>query len=213
MLTPRPPVDWANVVLGGGATNKFRVFARDEDCGSQAPSCLFSPARRRAMPTEAATSTFFSTTSLLTKYALSSLSSDSSNISRQLVPKVKSIIDHLKSTLPKRERSAYDNSEGIPADQSTELLIVKGFDALTLVPEYRKDFPPPVVQIILASNQSIASSLVEFDLDSCCVAFTGTKVVALPRACRAVALGTNLFDPAVARRRVSSRLGQMRPRR
>jgi hypothetical protein len=53
----------------------------------------------------------------------------------------------------------------------------------------RRDF-----QIVLRQYHDPAEVLLGFDVDSCCVAFDGTRVLALPRWRRAVTQGLNLVD-------------------
>ena len=49
------------------------------------------------------------------------------------------------------------------------------------------------VQVILHRFASVGELLTGFDLDSCCVAFDGVRVLALPRAVRALRRGYNLI--------------------
>lgn len=52
----------------------------------------------------------------------------------------------------------------------------------------------PHVQIILRAYRSIGQLLVGFDLDSCCLAYDGQRVLATTRGVRALSCGYNLVD-------------------
>ncbi|GAA5839771.1 hypothetical protein JCM9279_005164 [Rhodotorula babjevae] len=141
---------------------------------------------------------------------------------QELIPKVKSMIDQIKSALPpvpQKTKRVYgkdytttevpvaSDDEGWIANHQFdwseqhkgELLVIKGFNALTLVPPMTvKDRRP--VQIILQSHQTMFDALAGFDLDCCSLGFNGKEVVAVPRAVRALALGANLLDVKLARR-------------
>ncbi|GAA5991704.1 hypothetical protein JCM11641_001950 [Rhodosporidiobolus odoratus] len=146
----------------------------------------------------------------------------------ELIPKVNSIVEQIQSVLPpppKPTRIKYNyetkKSETVEiaaededwfADHyfdweeqhKGEILIIKGFNAITLVPP-REFSPRKVIQIVLVSNPTIFDALAPFDLDACCVGYTGTQAVAHPRATRAFALGgwtggVNLLDIKLARK-------------
>ncbi|KAL8277092.1 hypothetical protein RQP46_010520 [Phenoliferia psychrophenolica] len=111
----------------------------------------------------------------------------------QLIAKTRKIIEEIRSALPD--------------ELKPRLLLIKGFNAITLLApcnEYKKK---RVIQIILKSNASIFEAIASFDLDACCVAFTGNAVVAAPRAARSLALGNwggggiNLLDVRLCRSR------------
>jgi hypothetical protein len=55
--------------------------------------------------------------------------------------------------------------------------------------------PFRTIQVILRLYCSLEHVLLGFDVDSCCFGFDGRRVVALPRALRAVRRGYNLVDP------------------
>ncbi|BGP20505.1 hypothetical protein JCM10213_007662 [Rhodosporidiobolus nylandii] len=146
----------------------------------------------------------------------------------ELVPKVASIIEQIKAALPpvKRTQSKYDFETGtyktveVASDDEDwindryfswseqhegELLIIKGFNAITLVPPRSHKGQRRIIQIVLVSNQTIFDALAPFDLDACCVGWTGKQVIALPRAARSLALGgwtagVNLLDIKLARK-------------
>jgi hypothetical protein len=83
-----------------------------------------------------------------------------------------------------------------------------GFNAITLVPPRTSAHTGSsrrVIQIVLVSNPSIFDALAPFDLDACCVGYTGKQVVALPRAVRALSFGewkggVNFLDIKLARK-------------
>jgi len=132
------------------------------------------------------------------------------------------MIDQIKSALPpvpqktkrvygKDYRStevpvASDDEEWIADHQfdwsgqhKGELLVIKGFNALTLVPPKTVTARRPI-QIILQSHKTTFDALAGFDLDCCSVGWDGKEVVAVPRAVRALALGANLLDVKLARK-------------
>jgi len=56
--------------------------------------------------------------------------------------------------------------------------------------------PFRTVQVILRLYHSLEHVLLGFDVDACCFGFDGRRVLALPRALRAVRRGYNLVDPS-----------------
>ncbi|BGP43792.1 hypothetical protein JCM10449v2_007849 [Rhodotorula kratochvilovae] len=134
----------------------------------------------------------------------------------ELIPKVNSIIEQIKSTLPpapkkpvKDRQSGKVNSASNSAFYSLfnwagqreddQFLIIKGFNAITLVPP-KSVAPRRTIQIILPSYKTAFDALAWFDLDACAVGFDGENVFAVPRAVRALALGANLLDVKLARK-------------
>ncbi len=69
--------------------------------------------------------------------------------------------------------------------------VIRSENSITFIP------PPPYrrIQVITRLYYSMEQVLLGFDLDSCCVGYDGKRVLALPRAVRALALGYNLVDP------------------
>ncbi|BGP20451.1 hypothetical protein JCM10213v2_008599 [Rhodosporidiobolus nylandii] len=110
----------------------------------------------------------------------------------ELIPKVNSLIRQIQSSnsLPSYEEEEKTWQPGDPEYYNSErkLLIIKGFNAISLIPPEDVE-PRVIIQIILVSNPSAFDALAFFDLDHCTVGFTGERVVALPRAVRALSLG------------------------
>jgi len=129
----------------------------------------------------------------------------------QLIPKINSIITQITSTLPPPpplgEDDVQDNAFYWEMQHRGELLILKGFNALTLLPPIDKSTQNArrrAIQIVLNKNSTKFDSLAKFDLDVCCLGFDGKKVVAVPRAVRALSSKVNWFDSKVARSIVST---------
>lgn len=143
------------------------------------------------------------------------------------MPKVNAIIEQIKSTLPpppKKTRIEWssgkhkeievdsDDEEWLQdhyfawhSQHEGELLVLKGFNAFTLVPPLVDGSTRRrTIQIICQSFETRFDALAGFDLDCCAVGWDGKEVVAVPRAVRALALGANLFDPKLARKGVRS---------
>ncbi|GAA5992530.1 hypothetical protein JCM5350_008267, partial [Sporobolomyces pararoseus] len=107
----------------------------------------------------------------------------------QLIPKVNQIIQQISSALP---------------PSSSKLLILKGFNATTLLPPLPDTNNPEsphrrAIQIVLQANPTVYDSIAGFDLDVCAIAFDGEKVRAVPGAIRALSSNVNYFDPKYAR--------------
>ncbi|GJN94125.1 hypothetical protein Rhopal_007199-T1 [Rhodotorula paludigena] len=121
----------------------------------------------------------------------------------QLIPKVNAIIEQIKSAialaLSAGNSASPSTAGGDPASVSSELLVIKGFNAITLVPPLGFT-PRRTIQIVLQSHKSTFDALAWFDLDCCALGWDGKEVLAVPRAIRALALGFNLYDPKVARK-------------
>ncbi|GAA5833721.1 hypothetical protein JCM11251_003213 [Rhodosporidiobolus azoricus] len=188
-------LDWSNVILGGGSVLSLLTGKAKEKCYANSDFDLFL-------------------------YGLKP---------EELIPKVSSIIDQIKAALPppkstkthqghkdgeykSREIEVDDEDEDLRMDtyfewdshHMGELMILKGFNAISLVPRSFKA-ARRIIQIVLVSNDTIFDALAPFDLDACCVGWTGKEVVALPRAVRALSLGewrggVNLLDTKVARK-------------
>ncbi|GAA5982692.1 hypothetical protein JCM10908_006748 [Rhodotorula pacifica] len=120
----------------------------------------------------------------------------------ELIPKVNSIIEQIQAALPPKPRqttTVYKGSwkEGrtqVGVDETSEewrwehrfkwesqyqgeLLIVKGFNAITLVPPLGFKCRRPI-QIVLHNHASAFDALADFDLDACAVGYTGKTVIA-----------------------------------
>ncbi|GAA5962713.1 hypothetical protein JCM3765_006176 [Sporobolomyces pararoseus] len=105
----------------------------------------------------------------------------------QLIPKVSQIIQQISSALP--------------SSSSSKLLILKGFNATTLLPPLSSSHSHPrrAIQIVLQSNSTVYDSIAGFDLDVCAICFDGEKFKAVPGAIRALSSNLNYFDPKYAR--------------
>ncbi|GAA5974082.1 hypothetical protein JCM8115_001735 [Rhodotorula mucilaginosa] len=191
-------LDWNNVVLGGGAVLSILTGKSEDEAYKNSDLDLF----------------------------LVGLQPD------ELIPKVNSIIEQIQATLPPKPKLTETVTEGskkkgtyrtreVEIDENSkewrdehgfewesqyrgELLIVKGFNAITLVPP-RSVAPRRPIQIVLQSNPTVFDALAWFDLDACAVGYTGETVVAVPRAIRSLSLGDwtggiNLFDPKLGRK-------------
>ncbi|GAA5894706.1 hypothetical protein JCM8208_006049 [Rhodotorula glutinis] len=181
-------LDWSNVVLGGGAVLSILTGQQESKSYKGSDLDLFLVGLEP----------------------------------QELIPKVKSMVDQIKAALPpvpQNTKRVYDkNYEArevpVASDDKEwvmehefdwsrqhrgELLVLKGFNALTLVPPKTVSGRRPV-QIILQSHQTTFDALAGFDLDCCSVGWNGKEVVAVPRAVRALALGANLLDVKLARR-------------
>ncbi len=75
--------------------------------------------------------------------------------------------------------------------ENKNLTVVRTDFAITFV----GGWPRRHIQIILRLYRSPAEVLLGFDIDACCVAFDGTRVLALPRAQRALTKCYNIVDP------------------
>ncbi|GAA6017534.1 hypothetical protein JCM10207_008260 [Rhodosporidiobolus poonsookiae] len=187
-------VDWSNVMLGGGSVLALLTGKQKDKAYSGSDFDLFLYGHKP----------------------------------EELIPKVSSLIDQIRLALPptgKTTMTMYDWETGkrqtveVATDSKEyldehqfewesqhpgETLILKGFNAISLVPP-RGTSQRKVIQIVLVSNKSLFDSLAPFDLDACCVGWTGTQVVAIPRAARALSFGgwtagVNLFDTKLARK-------------
>ncbi|GAA5982668.1 hypothetical protein JCM10908_006739 [Rhodotorula pacifica] len=186
-------VDWSNVVLGGGAVLSILTGKADSEAYSTSDLDLF----------------------------LYGLEPD------ELIPKVASLIDQITDAVPDAtQRHKYDhlsrdarlanirtkkwtedNNLDWQKEHKGEILVIKGFNAITLVPPLSVS-PRRTIQIVLQSHTSVFDALAWFDLDACAVGYTGKAVVALPRAIRSLSLGDwtggiNLLDPRLARKGAS----------
>ncbi|GAA5902452.1 hypothetical protein JCM6882_002757 [Rhodosporidiobolus microsporus] len=187
-------LDWSNVVLGGGSVLSILTGKQNDKSYADSDLDLFL-------------------------YGLKP---------EELIPKVSAIIDQIKAALPplpKKTKTKYDLETGkyteveVADDDEDymmdryfewdshhqgELMILKGFNAISLIPP--RNIPNRrVIQIVLVSNETIFDALAPFDLDACCVGWTGKEVIALPRAARALSLGgwtggVNLLDIKLARK-------------
>ncbi|GAA6039816.1 hypothetical protein JCM8097_004235 [Rhodosporidiobolus ruineniae] len=187
-------VDWSNVVLGGGSVLSVLTGRHKDPEYKDSDFDLFL-------------------------YGLKP---------EELIPKVSSIIDQIRASLPpppKRTQTKYDletktySEVEVPDDDENwladryfeweshhrgELMILKGYNCITLVPPYGLK-NRRTIQIVLVSHKSIFDALAGFDLDACAVGFNGKEVVALPRAVRSLSLGgwtagINLLDIKLARK-------------
>ncbi|GAA5927177.1 hypothetical protein JCM3775_002469 [Rhodotorula graminis] len=182
-------LDWSNVVLGGGAVLSILTGQQESQSYKGSDLDLFLVGLEP----------------------------------QELIPKIKSMIDQIKDALPpapKKTKHVYgkdyrstevpvasDEEEGWAMDHAFdwseqhkgELLVIKGFNAFTLVPPMTVTGRRPV-QIILQSHKTVFDALAGFDLDCCSVGWNGHEVVAVPRAVRALALGANLLDVKLARK-------------
>ncbi|KWU45198.1 hypothetical protein RHOSPDRAFT_33141 [Rhodotorula sp. JG-1b] len=191
-------LDWNNVVLGGGAVLSILTGKSEDEAYKNSDVDLF----------------------------LFGLQPD------KLIPKVNSIIEQIQAALPPKPQLTETVFEGskkdgtyrtreIEVDETSkewryshqfdwdsqyrgELLIVKGFSAITLVPP-RGFLPRRSIQIVLQSHATAFDALAWFDLDACAVGYTGNGIIALPRAVRSLSLGdwvggVNFFDPKLGRK-------------
>ncbi|GAA5982662.1 hypothetical protein JCM10908_006737 [Rhodotorula pacifica] len=188
-------LDWSNVVLGGGAVLSILTGKADDEVykGSDVDLFLFG-----LQPDE-------------------------------LIPKVNSVIEQIQAALPPKSKqtttvykgSWNDGPTQVEVDETSEewreehsfewgsqyqgeLLIVKGFNAFTLVPP-RGCEPRRPIQIVLHNHATAFDAFAGFDLDACAVGYTGKTVIAVPRAVRSLSLGgwsagINFFDLKVCRK-------------
>ncbi|GAA5992536.1 hypothetical protein JCM5350_008270 [Sporobolomyces pararoseus] len=175
-------LDWSNVILGGGSVLACLQNQQNSEEYSESDFDLF----------------------------LYGLKPD------QLISKVDSIISQINSTLPpppppeaEGEEERYDFEWSM--QHRGELLILKGFNAITLLPPLSSSSSSSsttttdkgkrrrIIQIVLNSNETKFDSISNFDLDSCCFGYDGKKVFASPRGLRSLLTRVNLFDPNVAR--------------
>ncbi|GAA5997668.1 uncharacterized protein JCM10292_001011 [Rhodotorula paludigena] len=182
-------LDWSNVLLGGGSVLSILTGKQDDEAYNDSDLDLF----------------------------LIGLKPE------ELVPKVNAIIEQIKSTLPPPPKKTgtewstgkhkeievdsddeewlHDHYFDWHAQHEGELLVLKGFNAFTLVPPLVDGSTRRrTIQIICQSFETRFDALAGFDLDCCAVGWDGKEVVAVPRAVRALALGANLFDPKLARK-------------
>ncbi|GAA6053907.1 hypothetical protein JCM3770_005327 [Rhodotorula araucariae] len=181
-------LDWSNVILGGGSVLSILTGAQNNTSYKGSDLDLFLVGLKP----------------------------------EELVPKVNSIVEQIKATLPpkpKKSKRVYvkdhkpsevecdSNDEEWVADHSfdwddqhqSELLVIKGFNAITLVPP-KSVSPRRTIQIILHAHKTAFDALAGFDLDCCAIGCNGESVFAVPRAVRALALGANLLDVKLARK-------------
>lgn len=126
----------------------------------------------------------------------------------QLTRKINSIIKQISSAFsqPVPTQSLDDAVNDSDNNDYKDTLIIKGFNALTILPPLdptHQTQPRRAIQIVLQSNLTKFDTIAGFDLDGCAMLFDGEKVLAIPGAIRALNSKVNYFDPKFARNFVS----------
>jgi len=191
-------LDWTNVVAAGGSVTACLLDTHNAGSSSATSSSSASSSSSSSSTAEFSAALASSYSESDVDLFLHGLSSSEANAKLSavyacLVRTAGEAAESAESAALKGVRRAGRRGDGECSGKVSgagAILVVRTCNAVTFV----CDHPRRHVQVVLRLYASPAEILLGFDVDSCAVCFDGSKVLASPRAVRALQRGANLVD-------------------